>query len=159
MRALAEGISVIAHDPKDIPARESAQLGAYLASVAYASAGTALHHKICHVLGGTFGLAHAQTHAVVLPHVAAFNLPSATDAARRIRQALGSDDALGGLEQLYRAVRAPRALAELGFSESDIPRAVGLILPAVPASNPRRVDAGALTRLLEAAWRGDAPGA
>ena len=49
--------------------------GAWLGASAFAVTGAGLHHKLCHVLGGTFDLPHARTHAVVLPHVLAFNAP------------------------------------------------------------------------------------
>ena len=56
--------------------------GAWLAASAFAAAGSGLHHKLCHVLGGTFDLPHARTHAVVLPHVLAFNAPGRTGGGR-----------------------------------------------------------------------------
>jgi alcohol dehydrogenase class IV len=138
--------------------RARIQYGCYLAAVAFASAGSGLHHKICHVLGGRFDLPHAATHAVVLPYVLAYNAPAAPEAAGRIAAAFGSADALAGLGGLRAALHAPRALRELGLREQDLPAAVEAVLPAVPASNPRPVDAAALTRLLRAAWAGDDPG-
>jgi maleylacetate reductase len=135
------------------------QYGCYLAAVAFASAGAGLHHKICHVLGGRFDLPHAATHAVVLPYVVAFNAPAAPDAAARIADAVGSIDALTGLLDLRDELAAPRALRDIGLRAEDLPEAVEAVLPAVPADNPRPVDAAALTRLLRAAWAGDDPGA
>jgi maleylacetate reductase len=134
------------------------QYGCYLAAVAFASAGSGLHHKICHVLGGRFDLPHAATHAIVLPYVVAFNAPAAPDAAARIADALGSIDALTGVLDLRDELDAPRALGEIGLRAEDLPEAVEAVLPAVPANNPRPVDAAALTRLLRAAWAGDDPG-
>jgi alcohol dehydrogenase class IV len=141
----------------DLDARGRTQYGCYLAAVAFASAGSGLHHKICHVLGGRFDLPHAPTHAVVLPYVLAFNAVAAPDAAQRIAAALGADDASAGLADLRAALRAPRALRDVGLREEDLPAAVEAVLPAVPPSNPRPVDAAALTRLLRAAWAGDDP--
>jgi maleylacetate reductase len=138
--------------------RARTQYGCYLAAVAFASAGSGLHHKICHVLGGRFDLPHAATHAIVLPYVVAFNAPAAPDAASRIAAALGSIDALTGLLDLREELDAPRALREVGLRAEDLPEAVEAVLPAVPATNPRPVDAAALTRLLRAAWAGDDPG-
>ncbi|HSP52599.1 MAG TPA: maleylacetate reductase [Cryobacterium sp.] len=138
--------------------REDALYGAYLAASAFSSAGSGLHHKICHVLGGTFGLPHAQTHAIVLPHVVALNAPAAPEAEARIAAALGSRSAVDGLLALRDSVHAPTALRDFGFLESDIGRAVALILPAVPASNPRSVTSADLTVLLRNAWAGSAPG-
>ncbi|WP_460490701.1 maleylacetate reductase, partial [Corynebacterium nasicanis] len=81
-RALAAGLPRIVQDPSDITGRDLALYGAYLAAVSFASAGAGLHHKLCHILGGTFGLPHAQTHAIILPHVLAFNAPHAPAAER-----------------------------------------------------------------------------
>jgi maleylacetate reductase len=136
---------------------ERAQYGSYLAAVAFSSAGSGLHHKICHVLGGRFGLPHAAMHAIVLPYVLAFNAVAAPDAASRIADAMGSIDALSGLLDLRDDLDAPRALRDVGLRAEDLPDAVDAVLPAVPADNPRPVDEAALTRLLRAAWAGDDP--
>ena len=96
----------------DLDGREHALYAAYLSAAAFASAGSGLHHKICHVLGGKYNLPHAQTHATVLPYVLAFNGPAAPDAERRIAAAFGSAD---------RARRAGRAQA--GTERAARPRA------------------------------------
>ncbi|CAM5269213.1 hypothetical protein SALBM311S_12509 [Streptomyces alboniger] len=67
IRALANGLPTVASDSTSVQGIEQTLYGAYLAAVAFASAGSGMHHKICHVLGGMFNLPHAQTHAVVLP--------------------------------------------------------------------------------------------
>ena len=146
-----------ASSPATFDATEQTLYGSYLAAVAFASAGSGLHHKICHVLGGAFGLPHAATHAIVLPHVLAFNAPFAATASARIADALGSDDASDGLDRLRTRVDAPRALGGIGLREDDIEPAVALILPEVPPSNPRPVDAASLTAVLHAAWSGSDP--
>ena len=107
------------------------------------------------MLGGTFGLPHARTHAVVLPHVLAFNAPGAPDAVARVARALGTDDAVTGLRALADAHGIPRGLRALGMPEDGIEEAAALTAPAVPADNPvpvrRRSDCYALVR---AAWSG-----
>ncbi|WP_413248736.1 maleylacetate reductase [Sinomonas flava] len=157
IRALAAGLPAIAADPQGLEGREQALYGAYLAAVSFASAGSGMHHKICHVLGGTFNLPHAQTHATVLPYVLAFNAPSAPEAAARIAAAFGTTDALEGLQALRDRLDAPRALADYGFTEDGIAEAVQVALPAIPANNPRPVTAAGLTALLRAALVGDDP--
>jgi alcohol dehydrogenase class IV len=156
IRTLAVGLPRIVDDPTGLPGREDALVGAYLSAVAFASAGSGLHHKICHVLGG-MGLPHAPTHAVVLPYVLALNAPAAPAAAGRIAQALGSGTALDGLQALRRRLDAPRALRDYGFDEADIPAAVETIRPVVPDSNPAAVTADDLDRLLHDAWEGAEP--
>jgi len=110
------------------------------------------------VLGGAYNLPHAQTHAVVLPYVLAFNAPAAPAAERRIAAAFGSPTALEGLQDLRHALNAPQALRDYGFQESDIPAAAEMILPAVPPNNPRPVTIDDLRALLKAAWAGEDPG-
>ncbi|WGL52207.1 maleylacetate reductase [Nocardioides sp. BP30] len=155
IRRLAGGLPVIAREGPLVEGIEQTLYGAYLAAVAFASAGSGMHHKICHVLGGMFNLPHAQTHAVVLPHVLAFNAPHAPEAERRIAAALDSSAAVEGLAQLRAAVDAPRALRDYGMPEEGIARAVGPVLAAVPPSNPAPVTEHNLTALLRAAWEGD----
>ena len=154
IRALAAGLPLVKDNPEDLAGREQALYGAYLSAVAFASAGSGMHHKICHVLGGAYNLPHAQTHAVVLPYVLAFNAPFAPYAERRIAAAFGSDDAVTGLSDLRSALAAPTSLKEHGLNEADIPEAVELILPAIPGSNPRLVTAENLDELLRAAYAG-----
>lgn len=157
IRALAEGLPKIVDDPQGTDGRDQALYGAYLAAVAFASAGSGLHHKLCHVLGGTFDLPHAQTHATVLPYVLAFNAPMAPDAEKRIAAAFGTSTALEGLQNLRAKLDAPKALQDYGFTAEGIPETVEISLPAVPANNPRVVTSENLTRLLQAALVGQDP--
>jgi maleylacetate reductase len=129
--------------------------GAWLGASAFAVAGSGLHHKLCHVLGGTFDLPHARTHAVVLPHVLAFNAPGAPDAVARVARALGVADGVAGLRALADEHGVPRGLRALGMPEDGIEKAAALTEPAVPEDNPVPVGDGALQRLVRAAWSGE----
>ncbi|MEU5041623.1 MULTISPECIES: maleylacetate reductase [Streptomyces] len=159
IRALATGLPAVADDSTSTEGIEQTLYGAYLAAVAFASAGSGMHHKICHVLGGMFNLPHAQTHAVVLPYVLAFNAPHAPEAEARIAQALGTvfstRTASAGLAALRQALDAPRALRDYGMPEDGIAKALGPIIKAIPANNPTPVTYSNLTALLHAAWAGD----
>jgi len=154
---LAAGLTLVKADPSSLEGIEQTLYGAYLAAVSFAGAGSGLHHKICHVLGGMFNLPHAQTHAVVLPHVLAYNAPSAPEAERRIAQGLGSATAREGLGALRARLDAPRALRDYGMPEDGIAKAVGPIMAAIPGNNPRTVTEDSLTALLQAAWAGEEP--
>jgi len=154
IRVLIPGLRALAAGPDDLAAREQTLYGAYLAAVAFASAGSGLHHKICHVLGGAYGLSHAELHAIVLPYVVAFNAPAAPAAATRISAALGGGDPAAGLHALRRELGVVGSLAELGLAEADIPVAAGLALAAVPASNPRPVTLEDVEGIIRAAWAG-----
>ncbi|RBP65732.1 maleylacetate reductase [Brevibacterium sanguinis] len=158
IRVLSLALPAIAADPVGVDGRERALYGGYLAAVAFASAGSGMHHKICHVLGGTFDLPHAETHAIVLPHVLAFNAPCAPEAVEHLAAAVGVSDVLAALWTLGRTLEAPRALADYGFTSADIDEAVRIALPAIPASNPRPPTASNLTDLLRAALTGEEPG-
>jgi maleylacetate reductase len=162
IRSLAAGLPKVVADPMDLDGREHALYAAYLSATAFASAGSGLHHKICHVLGGKYNLPHAQTHATVLPYVLAFNGPAAPEAERRIATAFGTGTpgtggALDGLVALKQELNAPHALADYGFREDSIDEAAEAILPSVPPSNPRPVTAADLRTLLRAAWSGTDP--
>ncbi|MBE4741274.1 MULTISPECIES: maleylacetate reductase [Streptomyces] len=157
LRAVADGLRRIVRDPDDIDGRDATLYGCYLSGVAFASAGSGLHHKICHVLGGAYDLPHAQTHATVLPYVLQLNAPGAPDAAHRIAAALGSSTPVSGLNALRETLDAPRALADHGMRREDIPEAAGLILPYVPQDNPVPVGTEELTDLLTRAWAGEPP--
>ncbi|QCU79688.1 maleylacetate reductase (plasmid) [Citricoccus sp. SGAir0253] len=162
-RALALSLRGIVADPDDMDAREQALYGCYLAAVSFAGAGSGLHHKICHVLGGTFDLPHAQTHATVLPYVLEFNAPAVPELAGRLATALGGETSAGdpagaavtALRELYTAVQAPCRLADYGFTADGIPEAVERIVAAAPASHPVPVTEQNITDLLTAALTGD----
>jgi maleylacetate reductase len=157
IRALSVGLPRVVAKPGDSASREQTLYGAYLAAVAFASAGAGLHHKICHVLGGMFGLPHAETHAVVLPYVLALNAPAVPDLAERMAVGFGSATALSGLLSLRDEVDAPRALRDLGMVEDQIASAVGPIVDASPANNPTPITRDIIEALLHAAWAGEQP--
>ncbi|MGW0082252.1 maleylacetate reductase [Streptomyces sp. NPDC003393] len=157
IRALRTGLPLITEDPSGFQGREHALYGAYLSAAAFASAGSGLHHEICHVLGGMFDLPHAQTHAVVLPHVLAYNAAAAPDAGQRIAAAFDAPSATEGLNRLRTQLDAPRALRDYDMLEEGIDAAAAAVLKAVPAGNPRTVTLQDVTALLRAAWEGEEP--
>jgi maleylacetate reductase len=159
IRALSRALPRVRENPENLRGREQALYGAYLSAVAFAFAGSGMHHKICHVLGGAYNLPHAQTHAILLPHVLSFNAGASPEAEQRIGDALGAASAVEGLNRLCDALDAPKALKDHGLSEEDIPGAVELIRPVIPASNPRKITAKDLEELLRAAWSGTTAGA
>ena len=157
IRALSAGLPQIASNPGGIEGRELVLHGAYVSAVAFASAGSGLHHKICHVLGGMFDLPHAQTHATVLPYVLALNGAAAPVIEQRIAEAFGTPTANEGLAALRQALNAPVALRDYGFPESGFADAAAAILPIVPAGNPATITEESLITLLRAAWVGEYP--
>lgn len=153
---LAHALPDILRDPQDRQARSEALYGAWLCGICLGTVGMSLHHKLCHVLGGTFDLPHAETHTVVLPHAAAYNAPNAAPAMQRLARALGVKDAPRGLYDLAVGLGAPTSLKALGMPESGIDRAADLAL-ANPYWNPRPLDRDAIRSLLDDAWHGRPP--
>jgi maleylacetate reductase len=156
IRALATGIPGSIRDSEDLEARSDALYGAYLAGAALAVVGMALHHRICHVLGGTFGLSHGDVNAVILPHAARFNEPAAPLALERAARALNSDDAAEALFDFAVSIGAPTSLRQLGMRESDLDRATQLSVEP-PPWNPRPADFTAIRALLGDAYHGRRP--
>src|SRR6478672_11851937 len=158
IRALARALPVIVAKSDDRAARSEALYGAWLCGVCLGTVGMALHHKLCHTLGGTFDLPHAATHTIVLPHALAFNAPAAPEAMTRIARALGTDEAPLGVYELARRLGAPLALRDLGVSAADLDTAAD-IASADPYWNPRPVDRADIRTVLQNAFEGAPPGA
>jgi maleylacetate reductase len=154
--ALARALPRIIVTPSDGAARHDALYGAWLCGTCLGAVGMALHHKLCHVLGGSFDLPHAETHAIVLPHATAYNAVAAPEAMVRIARALGASDAARALHELARRLGLPKTLAEIGMPESGIDRAADMAVHNAYA-NPRPVDRTSVRELIAAAYRGDAP--
>jgi len=136
--------------------RSDALYGAWLCGTVLAGVDMALHHKLCHTLGGSFNLPHAETHTVVLPHALAYNAPAAPHAMHRIAAALGGDDAPQAAFDLARDLGAPVALKDIGMSRGDLDKACDLaMLNRYP--NPRPLEREPLMRLLQDAFEGNRP--
>jgi maleylacetate reductase len=150
IRSLRVALPAIVAQPTDLRARTLALRGAHEAGVALELAAMGLHHKICHVLGGTFGLAHAPTHATVLPHVVAFNAGSAPVAMARIADALGCPDAAAGLFTLNQTLGLTASLRTLGLRDADVERAAELVA-ASSYGNPRVASCDDVRELLRRA--------
>jgi alcohol dehydrogenase class IV len=156
IRALGSALPRISKSPGDRSARRLALYGAWLCGTVLAGTAMALHHKLCHVLGGSFDLPHAETHAVVLPHAVAYNAAAVPEAMSRVARALGVGSAPAGLFDLTRKTGAPVSLRELGMAETDLDRAADLAV-ADPYWNPRPIERDAIRQLLADAWYGRRP--
>ncbi|GEO17165.1 maleylacetate reductase [Microvirga aerophila] len=156
IRSLAQALPKIVGDPQDNEARTDALYGAWLCGACLGAVGMALHHKLCHVLGGSFDLPHAETHTIVLPHAVAYNAPAAPEAMERIARALGTSDAAQGLFALAGRLGAKQALRDIGMPADGIGQAVKAAV-ASPYWNPRPIEEVGLRDLLTRAWNGDPP--
>jgi maleylacetate reductase len=140
----------------DVEGRSDALYGAWMCGSCLGSVGMALHHKICHTLGGTFGLPHAEMHAVMLPHTLAYNLAAVPDVRERLARLFGQRNPIVALEDFARGLGVPRALRDLGMPEEGIGVAADLAVKR-PYPNPRPIEREAVRAMLARAWAGDFP--
>ncbi|MDU9005396.1 maleylacetate reductase [Sedimentitalea todarodis] len=156
IRALSQGMPALVEAPQDKEARARCLYGAWLCGTVLGHVGMALHHKLCHTLGGSFNLPHAETHTIVLPHALAYNSPAAPQAMERIAAAIGASDAAIGLHRMAAKLGVPMALRDIGMKETDLNRACEIAL-ADPYWNPRPIEAAPMRDLLQRAWEGAEP--
>ena len=159
IRASAAALVPLQRDPRDIDARSDALYGAWLCGTVLGAITMGLHHKLCHTLGGSFDLPHADVHTVVLPHALAYNASAAPEAMARVARALGlrhDSDAPTGLQALARSLGAPTSLAAIGMPADGLDRAAELAVQNQYA-NPRPLERGALRALLQRAFDGAPP--
>jgi alcohol dehydrogenase class IV len=154
--ALGRALPRIQRDLQDRQARHDALYGAWLCGAVLGNVSMALHHKLCHTLGGSFNLPHAQTHTVVLPHALAYNEAAAPEAMRSIAAALNRDRAPAAIFDLARDNGAPVSLRELGLREQDLDRACDLAL-SNQYPNPRGLARDGIRALLQDAFEGRRP--
>jgi maleylacetate reductase len=157
IHALGAAIPALHANGRDIEARSQALYGAWLCGTVLGHVGMALHHKLCHTLGGSFNLPHAEVHTVVLPHALAYNAEAAPQAMVRIARALGAQSAPAAVFDLAQRHGAPVALRDLGLAATDLDRAADLAC-ANPYPNPRPLERTALRELLQRAHEGIRPG-
>jgi maleylacetate reductase len=154
--AFAEALSAVIADPNDLDARSRTLYGAWLCGTVLGQVSMALHHKLCHTLGGTFDLPHAETHSIVLAHAIAYNEKAVPELLAPIRSLFNSGSAAIGIYEFAQQVGAPQALRDIGLDESALDEAADL---AIQNSywNPRPVERNSIRQLLQAAWAGDPP--
>jgi maleylacetate reductase len=156
LRAFNDALPAVVANPADLQARGETLYGAWLCGAVLGTVGMALHHKLCHTLGGSFDLPHAETHAVILPHAIAYNAVAASAELQPVAEIFGGDAPGAALHGFARKMGAPTALRDLGLAEADLDRAADLAVQNA-YWNPRTIERGAIRTLLQAAWAGDAP--
>jgi maleylacetate reductase len=149
MRRFGKNLPAVVADGADATARAECLVGAWLAGTVLA-AGTGLHHKLAHVLGG-LGLPHAETHAIILPHVMRFNLAAAPEANARLAEALSAGDPADAIAVMLRTFPIPQRLRDVGFDRGRIEFAAGEIA-AAKITSPRPASAEDARALLAAAY-------
>jgi maleylacetate reductase len=154
--AIGRALPALRRDIADMEARSDALYGAWLCGIVLGNVGMALHHKLCHTLGGTFGLPHAETHTAVLPHALAYNAAAAPHAMQRIGRALGAASGPQAVYDLAQASGAPVALRDIGVQAHDLDRACEIAMQN-QYPNPRPLERAALRRQLQDAFDGIRP--
>ncbi|TFK51528.1 maleylacetate reductase [Heliocybe sulcata] len=158
--ALTSSLPQIIDDAHSVAARQKALYGAWLCGTCLGSVGMALHHKLCHTLGGSFNLPHAETHTIVLPHALAYNAPAIPEVMQRLGQAFqvpgmeGEQDAIKGINLLLTKLKVKRGLKEFGMKEEDIDKAAEIAV-SNPYYNPRPVEKERIRELIRRAWAGE----
>ena len=156
IRALGRALPAIRKSPQDAQGRSDALYGAWLCGTVLASVDMALHHKLCHTLGGSFNLPHAATHTIVLPQALAYNAPAAHEAVARVGKALGGSSGPQAVYDLAKGNGAPVALRDIGMKESDLDKACDIAM-SNQYPNPRPLERAALRQLLQNAFEGVRP--
>lgn len=159
IRCLATALPELVQHPNDIQLREQVSYGAWLAGICLGSVGMAIHHKICHSLGGTFNLPHAQIHAIMLAYSVHYNRHADVQAMDQLAAALGVDsrEELGRfIYQLNQRLQIPLALKDLGLPE-HAPADIAQMICDSPYYNPREYDDDELKQLLLQAYAGLPP--
>jgi alcohol dehydrogenase class IV len=154
--AMGRALPAIKKGANDLAARSDALYGAWLCGMVLGSVGMALHHKLCHTLGGSFNLPHAETHTIVLPHVLAYNAAAAPQAMAAIAGALHADSAAQAVFDLAKTLGAPVALRGIGMQEADLDKACDMAMQT-PYANPRPLERAAIRQLLQDAFDGARP--
>ncbi|OSZ75032.1 maleylacetate reductase [Hydrogenophaga sp. IBVHS1] len=155
--ALGRALPRIRANAGDPEARSDALYGAWLCGIVLGTVGMALHHKLCHTLGGSFNLPHAETHTIVLPHALAYNAAAAPQAMERIRRALAGVSAAQAVYDLAKHNGAPVALKDIGMKAEDLDKACDIAM-SNQYPNPRPLERGAIRALLQDAFEGVRPG-
>ncbi len=156
IRALVQGMPALRLDSRDPTSRSHCLYGAWLCGTVLGQVTMGLHHKLCHTLGGTLDLPHAETHTILLPHSLAYNYRAAPQAMQRIEASMGTRHAATGLYEFITQLGLPTGLRDIGMQEKDIARVCDVAM-AQPYSNPREIERDAIMRLLRRAWEGAMP--
>ncbi|MDO8375132.1 MAG: maleylacetate reductase [Polaromonas sp.] len=154
--AMGRALPAIKKEATDIAARSDALYGAWLCGTVLGNVGMALHHKLCHTLGGSFNLPHAETHTIVLPHALAYNAAAAPQAMQAIAQALQGRSAAQAVFDLAQNNGAPVALRDIGMKASDLDKACDIAMQN-QYPNPRPLERAAIRQLLQHAFDGRRP--
>ncbi|KAJ7173472.1 iron-containing alcohol dehydrogenase [Mycena filopes] len=156
---LVAALPILVKDLHNVEARSDALFGAWACGTCLGGVTMALHHKLCHTLGGQFGLPHCETHTILLPHTIAYNEPYAGPAMANAARLLGGcegSSVAGRLYDLAKGLGAPYSLKDIGMKEGDLERAADGAIGS-PYPNPAPLERGRILALLRDAYEGKRP--
>src|SRR5438132_8260291 len=160
IRRIVRSLPLCITNGRNLDAREDLLTGAYLAGFSIGNAAMALHHGLCHVLGGRTGVAHGVLNTVMLPHVMQFNADAVPDAMSAIADAMDAGArtrdfaaAPRGVAALVASLPVPKRLRDAGVPEAILDE-VGTEAAgnATVRNNPKPVTDANLRELLHRAW-------
>ena len=156
IKSLASALPELVDEPASRSARSSALYGAWLGGMCLGNVGMSLHHKLCHALGGSLGLPHAETHTIVLPHALACNAPNVPEVMEKLANVLpdSDGDAIRGLNSFLGRLKVTRSLKDLGMQEEDIDKATD-VATSNPYWNPRQIEKGLIREVIRRCWAGE----
>jgi len=165
VRAITSSLPRCYESGDDLEARTEMLNGALLAGMALAHVSMALHHGLCHVLGGSAGVPHGIANSIILPHAMRFNLDATATLLAPAAEAMGIattgrsaeeavQEAIQAIYTLIGDMHLPQRLRDVGVPESDLPHLAQLALSNRSVqNNPRPVsNAVQLEAILRAAW-------
>ena len=156
IKALIRGIPGSIRNPEDLEHRAEVLYGGMLSGYCVTLAGIALHHKLCHVLGGHHGIPHGESNSVILPYAVAYNETAAPEAMAEIRNAMNTDSASGGIFDFATEINVPKSLKELGMRVEHLDAAARETVETTPY-NPKPVDVKSVREMLQQAYEGIRP--
>ncbi|KAG0159021.1 Maleylacetate reductase, putative [Penicillium digitatum] len=156
IQALASSLPEIIENPSSQSARSKALYGAWLCGTCLGSVGMSIHHKLCHTLGGSFNLPHAETHTAVLPHAISYNAPYIPEAMKQLADVLpdSNGDAIHGLNVLLTKLEVKRGVKDFGMKEEEIDKAADSAISNA-YWNPRPIERAPIRELLRRVWAGE----
>ena len=153
IRRIVRSLPLCITNGRNLDAREDLLPGAYLAGFSIGNARMALHHGICHALGGRTGVAHGVLNAIMLPHVMRFNADAVPGTMSAIAEALREPSAPGAVAALAASLPVPHRLRDAGVQEAVLDSvAAEAATNSTVQANPKPVTEADLRELLQAAW-------
>jgi maleylacetate reductase len=160
IRRIVRSLPLCLTNGRNLDAREDLLAGAYLAGFSIGNARMALHHGICHVLGGRTGVAHGVLNAIMLPPVMRFNADAVPDAMSAIADAMDAGArtrdfaaAPRGIAALVATLPVPQRLRDAGVPEAVLDSvAAEAVTNSTVQANPKPVTQADLRELLAQAW-------